>query len=297
MNLPPFPAESAAAARTIATRAPANLTVATWNVWFDRTHMRERYTALLLTILTVAPDAIGFQEVVPRLADALRSNEAVSALYSVSPNEIRNYGCLLLVRKDLQPSFTEVAMPTSMGRTLLVAELGARPGTQVATVHLESLDSEVMRQQQLQVAAEALGRARHAVLVGDFNFDDRRTWGEWRDPGLARPAHRLENARLGALLPRFVDAWHAVRGAATPGLTFDGASNPHVRDAGERMRYDRVMVRGMRPVQIEMLGVPDLSLPPEDHPVPSDHFGLLCTMTLHDERVAEALVSKEATKI
>ena len=84
-----------------------------------------------------------------------------------------------------------------------------------------------------------------------------------------------QSSRLARLLPHFVDAWPVVRGAE-PGLTFDGANNPYVRDPDERMRYDRVMVRGLRPARIEMLGEPDLSLqPPEEHPVPSDHLGLL----------------------
>ena len=44
-----------------------------------------------------------------------------------------------------------------------------------------------------------------------------------------------------------------MRGAEL-GLTFDGAINPYVQDPGERMRYDRVMAKGLRPVHIEMLG-------------------------------------------
>lgn len=256
--------------------------VATWNVWFDRTIMEQRYSALLRTLLTLAPDVLGLQEVVPVLADALRAHEAISALYEVSPNVIGSYGCLLLVRKALRPRFAELEMPTRMGRTLLVAELAERPGTAVATVHLESLDSEPVRREQLAVAARALGGAARAVLMGDFNFDATRTWGEWRDEDMARKPHELENAGLARVLPHFIDAWPAVRGAE-PGLTFDGANNPYVRDPDERMRYDRVLARGLRPARIEILGEPDLSLqPPEEHPVPSDHFGL-CAVLEHED--------------
>ena len=44
-------------------------------------------------------------QVVPALADALRTHEAVSALYDVSPNAIGSYGCLLLARRALRPHF------------------------------------------------------------------------------------------------------------------------------------------------------------------------------------------------
>ena len=271
--LPLLEAEANASTLTMAARPEVTLTVATWNVWFDRQHMDQRFSALLRTLLTKAPDVVGLQEVVPALADALRAHEAVSALYEVSPNAIGSYGCLLLARRALHPHFIEIDLPTDMGRTLLVAELAARPGMAVATVHLESLDSERVRGEQLVVAARALGGATHAVLMGDFNFDATRTWGEWRDGGVARTPGMLENDALPRILPHFVDAWPVLRGAE-PGFTFDGAINPYVRDPGERMRYDRVMAKGLRPEQIEMLGKER----EEAQPVPSDHFGLFATL-------------------
>ena len=272
LGLPQLEAEANASALTMAARPEATLTVATWNVWFGRQHMEQRYSALLRTLLRRAPDVVGLQEVVPALADALRAHEAVSALYEVSPNAIGSYGCLLLARRALRPHIVEIDLPTDMGRTLLVAELAARPGVAVATVHLESLDSERVRGEQLAVAARALGGAAHAVLMGDFNFDATRTWGEWRDGGVARSPGALENDALPRLLPHFVDAWPVVRGAE-PGFTFDGATNPYAHDPGERMRYDRVMAKGLRPEHIEMLGNGG-----EAQPVPSDHFGLFATL-------------------
>ena len=103
--LPLLEAEANASTLTMAARPEATLTVATWNVWFDRQHMDRRYSALLRTLLTKAPDVVGLQEVVPALADALRAHEAVSALYDVSPNAIGSYGCLLLARRALRPHF------------------------------------------------------------------------------------------------------------------------------------------------------------------------------------------------
>jgi endonuclease/exonuclease/phosphatase family metal-dependent hydrolase len=178
----------------------------------------------------------------------------------------------------------------------------------VGTVHLESLDTERTRAAQLRQISAVEGLD---VLCGDFNFDDVFTWGEWRQPGRKRPVSALENNVLACVeidqlvcrvlssgeeptsprseqasrrwrilistqvlaraLPDFVDAWSTVF-PNNRGLTFDGATNPWVRDSGERMRYDRVMVRRSlgRPVAAERLG----TTPAGDGLFASDHFGL-----------------------
>ena len=79
----------------------------------------------------------------------------------------------------------------------------------------------------------------------------------------------LENAVLAEVLPDHVDAWHAVF-PGDRGLTFDGAVNDHIRDKGERMRYDRVLVRSLSLVDAARLG----TTPGADGLFASDHFGL-----------------------
>ena len=262
-----------------------DLSLVTWNVWFAPQEADARMAALFSEALAAAPDVLLLQEVVPELAASVRASAALCAAYAVSPNPIDEdaYGCLLLARHALKPSFREVDFPSRMGRSLVLAELtppGAAAPLAVATVHLESLDSAPTRAKQLRVAYDALGGYEAAALAGDFNFDATRNFGEWRElppqpsrptrdadsdddddaPPYAGPVKQssgapLENAVLAERLPGYVDAWPAVRGVADLGHTFDGATNPHVRDADECMRYDRVMLRNLRPRSVRLLGV------------------------------------------
>ena len=72
-----------------------------------------------------------------------------------------------------------------------------------------------------------------------------------------------------------------------PGYTFDGVSNPnYIKDGNERMRYDRVMVRGIKPKSIKIVGTDDICLPHLDSNGMemkikiSDHYGLLTEIEL-----------------
>ena len=254
-------------------RTTNSMRIVTWNVWFDHRRQSERLKLLLATLAKENADVIGLQEIVPDVAARIRQHAGVTARYDISENTISGYGCLLLVRRDLNPAFAELPLPTTMGRSLVAAEIDTygHAGTRrrvVGTVHLESLDSEPMRAAQLRQISAVEGLD---VLCGDFHFDDVATWGEWRDPRRKRPPAALENNVLALALPKFVDAWSTVFSKHS-GLTFDGATNPWIRDRGERMRYDRVLVRKSlgRPIAAERLG----SSPAADGLFASDHWGL-----------------------
>lgn len=233
----------------------------------------------MAALLAEEADVVGLQEVVPGFADAIRRSGAAKT-YAISPNNVGSYGCLLLVRKSLAPEFFESEFPTSMGRSLIWAELTAAPHSlAVGTVHLESLDSESLRAKQLAISARALAPFDSAALIGDFNFDATRSWGDWRRSEPARGRAALENTvTLRANLPGWVDSWAALR-PEDPGLTFDGEANPAcVRDPHERMRYDRVMTRGaITPRAVTLLGTEAID---EHGRRPSDHFGVACVATV-----------------
>ena len=128
-----------------------------------------------------------------------------------------------------------------------------------------------------------------AVFCGDFNFDSTKSYGDW----VKRPSKELENIVLQKEMPDFIDSWAFLkhRENDVDGYTYDGVSNrKYIKDANERMRYDRVMAKGLIPKSIEVvgkeaicLGVPmskaTKSLCPRKIKI-SDHYGLLTDFEL-----------------
>jgi len=281
------------AAALLSTRYPTRMRVVTWNVWFGEQQMRERMTLLFGEVLKAAPDIICLQEVVPWLETSIRESDSLRSLYAISPFTARaGYGVLMLVRHSFNPAFHIARLPTRMGRELLIAD-APDLGLRVATVHLESLDSEHTRRAQLEVAVKEMSGWPRAILCGDFNFDDRQTWGDWRRGTPKRAPEALENRVLNEVLPDWVDVWPAVH-STEPGITFDGATNPHVRNRNEIMRYDRIMVRrgagALVPQAARLLGTSQTTASPLGL-LPSDHYGLLVDVDMdccHNTRIMAA---------
>ena len=116
-------------------------------MWFDHRRQKERLKLLLALLAKENADVIGLQEVTTEVAARIRQHAGVTARYDISENDISAYGCLLLVRRELNPAFAELPLPTTMGRSLVAAEMDTygHAGTRrrvVGTVHLESLDTE-----------------------------------------------------------------------------------------------------------------------------------------------------------
>lgn len=253
----------------------------------------QRFDAVIVEILEKRPDVVCLQEVTPRFAKAARASAVLGGLYVVSPNAIDRYGVLMLVNKAWAPRFHEEEMPSVMGRSLLISEFtvpsrdGSAPALSyaVATVHLESLNNERTRAEQLKICHAHLRKFPNAVLTGDFNFDATQTWGDWRKGATPKEPSELENHVLARVMPDWADVWPLLR-PDDDGITFDGGTNPCVHDSSERMRYDRIMVKrppGVITTSPESLllplGIERLGMAPIDASGirPSDHYGLLAT--------------------
>jgi len=270
--------EAEGAYHTMQDRPETTLRMLSWNVWFDDLWAHQRQRAVLKELLRAAPDVACLQEVLPGFAAAVRECGELLSLYDVSPQDVRPYGVLLLVRRELGAVFPDKWLPSHMARRLVSAELRGRwPGMFITSVHLESLNHRNVRKQQLSEAAEWMRGRSHSILCGDFNFDDTKTWGDWKQQEPAHPPQELENHVLLEELPGHLDCWREVN-PQEPGYTFDGKANPiNCHDPEECMRYDRVManVAGFMPKAATLLGTDALEEAQDWGLRPSDHFGLL----------------------
>ena len=168
----------------------------------------------------------------------------------------------------------------------------------VATSHLESLHNQNTCELQIKETVERLKDYPMAVFCGDFNFDSTKSYGDW----VKRPPMELENIVLQKEMPDFIDSWafltprndeseylrycgKVLEDDVDPGYTFDGVSNSkYIKDVNERMRYDRVMAKGLIPKSIEVVGKKFICLSPNSKMRKkikiSDHYGLLTDFEL-----------------
>lgn len=191
----------------------------------------------------------------------------------------------------------KTSLETRMGRTCITASLrvkdsrGKYHSVRVSTVHLESLSNFRLRRDQLSFICRSVlseERAPHAILMGDFNFDDKMNWEDSHRSsrsGSRGNSRSLENDIFvhDEHVSQFVDVWPQLH-PNDEGKTFDSTVNKMLRRY-ERMRYDRVIVRSRNneciPKSIELVGTQCIKVNNDGVPVfPSDHFGLFTVFAL-----------------
>jgi endonuclease/exonuclease/phosphatase family metal-dependent hydrolase len=283
------------------------LSIMTWNVWFEDVEYEKRMNGIILTILEKRPDVACFQEVLPEFVKMISFQTELMRIYQVSPFESSSYDLLTIVKKEYHPEFQSIPFPSRMGRRLLKTILNVKNyQIVVGNVHLESLAFHPTRVDQLGICAEQLRKYSTAFLVGDFNFCSERNFVE-------TPGQPLENDALTSIFPDYDDLWKSekvtrvIDGVGNKktsidiatGFTFNSAAN-HMIGKEEMMRYDRVLAKlgnssnlllhshdlsgkDFLPVDITLLGTapidPHLVVQIRGWPVTglwaSDHFGLL----------------------
>lgn len=252
-----------------AARAAGSLVLASYNVWFEEHNFYARGTAILELLRTAEADVIALQEVTQPFLVALLQKDWVRDSYAISDATgatLGGYGVVLLIRVSAAVQLVEFRMhelDSIMGRQLLVARLdvGGEP-LLAATVHLESLNCQRVREAQLDTIFPILRRgagAQHALLMGDFNFSD-----DWPEQ------NRLDG--------EFVDLWHKLF-PEDPGHTMPASGD------FAAWRPDRMLLRSSRfaVASIEIVGMDGLegceSCLAAGRPcTPSDHYGLVATL-------------------
>lgn len=238
------------------------LTVATFNIWFDDYHAEQRYRAIADLLRERTPDVIVLQEVTSTALEIFLEQPWIRDEYlsaSAVGSGTGNYGLLTLSRVPIARA-TYSQLPTRQTRGFLETTL-ALDGQIVCSVHLDSGKSSArLRGWQLRRIFRTLRTAENAVVLGDFNMRD------------------AENERIGA---PFCDVWPALR-PDDAGYTENTSINLMRYDARNKkrhVRFDRVLLKGTRwrAASIELLGTAPIS-PELPRVFPSDHFGVECRL-------------------
>jgi endonuclease/exonuclease/phosphatase family metal-dependent hydrolase len=240
------------------------LTLATFNIWFDDYHRRQRCLAISDLLRERSPDVVALQELTPSALEIFAAQPWVREEYLIASavsEGTGNYGMLMLSRVPIIRA-TYSQLPTRQSRGFLEAELAVNNARQVVCcLHLDSGKSSArLRGWQLRRIFRAQRSAEDAVLLGDFNMRD------------------AENERI--TLP-YSDIWPMLR-PNEPGFTEDTSINLMRLDARNKkrqVRFDRVLIKGKRwrAVDIDLLGTRPIA-PELPRVFPSDHFGVTCRL-------------------
>jgi endonuclease/exonuclease/phosphatase family metal-dependent hydrolase len=238
------------------------VTLATYNIWFDDHFATERFGAIADLLAAKRPDVMVFQEVTPEAVELFLGQQWIREAYlsaAVVGGAVGNYGMLMLSRLPIG-EVTYARLPSRTGRGCLQATLTVSGRTiEACSVHLDSgRKSWWRRAWQLRAVFRALRDAENVVVLGDFNMRDD------------------ENRRIPAA---YCDVWPAIR-PDNDGFTEDTSINAmryDMKNKSRQVRFDRVLLKGngWTPTDIELLGTEPVS---DKHPrvFPSDHFGVFC---------------------
>ena len=225
------------------TSEASQLSVVTYNVWFDSASSEQRLPELLNTVAEKKADIIAFQEVESWFVSALEKDERFKQYKFVVEkgwfDSVKGGLLILSKRKIIQQNYLE--LPSYMSRGLLYFVTNIEGVKHCfATVHLESMleDTEI-RINQLKFIFGQLSQCNNTVLLGDFNFGD----GE------------LENKEI---TTDFIDIWKQLKPQQN-GYTWDINQSDLARRNSlpleKSRRLDRVYVQSkvLKPYLIELI--------------------------------------------
>ncbi|KAG8066686.1 hypothetical protein GUJ93_ZPchr0004g39674 [Zizania palustris] len=269
--------------------------IMTYNVWFrEDIELPSRMDALGDLIQLHSPDLICFQEVTPYIYQLLKKSDWWQEYECLLPHEIamwRPYYCMQMSKLPVRSSDRIPFSTSTMGRELSIANVktGGMINLVLATCHLESPSPVPPRWDQMHSEARVaqaneslriLGEFRDAIFCGDMNWDDK---GDGPFP----------------LPDGWVDAWAELK-PGDDGWTYDTKANGMLSgNRNQQKRMDRFVCRlsNFKIDDVEMIGkeaIPGVSFYREkivDEVVhkrklpvfPSDHFGLVLTITRQDD--------------
>eukprot|EP00040_Diaphanoeca_grandis_P000361 m.15201 g.15201 ORF g.15201 m.15201 type:complete len:378 (+) comp10481_c0_seq1:1-1134(+) len=267
---------------------PKEITVISYNIWFDKRQQRERFDALMVLLEKNAAHVIALQEVCAPTALWIMENKFVQKNYHITCASVVTrenwYGQLTLVSNKLDATvsssyYSFAGLDGSkrisvLGRGLLEVVIhgcndkhasSSTSAIAVGNVHLESpiqgVTAATRAEQLAKCGLHLSDSADTFVLMGDFNF-----MSKYEDPAITSCAME--------------DVWAKLR-PDDLGLTYDGPTNNNIQSSFQS-RPDRIVCGGKTKsvgTFVQRLGV---DVVPSIQTHVSDHYGLVANITLDD---------------
>ncbi|WP_290702509.1 endonuclease/exonuclease/phosphatase family protein [Amphritea sp.] len=150
-----------------------DLSIITWNVWFDDDSGRWRYPLILNELSKQDADILLLQEVTPSFLEIMIQHPLSNNYYISQSNQGASYQNITLTKQ--YPVASDVlALESNMQRKALIVQLELPSSTElisVVNVHLESpLDHSWLRERQIQQIIAFVEDENNLLIGGDFNF-------------------------------------------------------------------------------------------------------------------------------
>jgi endonuclease/exonuclease/phosphatase family metal-dependent hydrolase len=268
---------------------PEAIRVATLNIWNRQGPWDQRARLIRRDLAALGADVVGLQEVLrfetegapdqaKELADGLGYATAFGSAWEIGGG--LHFGNALLSRHPIVETHTFTLPDLGSGETrgLLYAVVDHPAGrVPVFVTHLNwKFHHGFVRVRQVAFVAEKVmelvpvGQGMPPILMGDFNAPP-----DADEIRFLKGLHVLDGKSI-----YFTDAW-TYAGPAGPGWTFDRANAYTLSNREESRRIDYIFVRGPdKGGRGEPRNAALAFTEPEGDVWPSDHYGLVCDVTM-----------------
>jgi exonuclease III len=259
-----------------------NISVLSYNIWFDKENKNERTVSLIENIRIINPDIVCFQEVTE---DVLKYIKKKLTLYNIFPKTLDSaYGCVIISKYPI--SKTKIYKLTSnMNRTLLVAKIDVR---------FEFLEGDMIRAENKHLLISTChyeSEFNSVNLTKMAQFDEVKTILNRLSKQYSKIIHCADTNITGTEQTRYLtndpewkDAWIEMGSDASECHTYDCFTNDNLmkRKIKLRSRIDRTIYKSdgtLTCINFKMIkGVMDFIQP-------SDHHGILSVFHLENNDV------------
>lgn len=226
------------------------LSLLTWNVWFDEYQKNHRIKVLFKEIQQHSPDIIALQEITQESLLVLNTLIQETNYQIIGTPLQHRYDTIILSRFPVL-NWQRYALPQSqMGRNLLLAEIAfQKTKIHFGTFHLESIfrnnEDEQTKIAQLQFI-EAI-TPQNTILMGDTNFKNTTI-----------PQTSL------------IDIYEYIERPKAYEYTYSGKTNMHIKNKRMNSRLDRIYLKSQQTItRFYLTG---------EEKQPSDHYGVFATL-------------------